>query len=180
MLHQWYEGEKVLNLAARSLCLTSRKPPDIRTTAVALGGVVESMVSWKMLQDLHVHIHIWPLCNAGCCTMGPKIISEVVSFSYIFRITILSTIPPRATAVVLISGVFLLVKHRLWAAKLSTFSPLYRRYKRYFQTWLTQKVHKIVQFYLMIVVEIMKMWKECCKKCKFKTFLTPLHHGMLR
>ena len=69
--------EKVLNLAARSLCLTSRKPPDIRTTAVALGGVVESMVSWKMLQDLHVHIHIWPLCNAGCCTMGPKIIFEI-------------------------------------------------------------------------------------------------------
>ena len=59
-------------MAARSLCLTSRKPPDIRTTAVALGGVVESMVSWKMLQDLHVHIHIWPLCNAGCCTMGTK------------------------------------------------------------------------------------------------------------
>ena len=71
---------RLLNLAARSLCLTSRKPPDIRTTAVALGGVVESMVSWKMLQDLHVHIHIWPLCNAGCCTMGPKIISEVASF----------------------------------------------------------------------------------------------------
>ena len=75
--------EKVLNLAARSLCLTSRKPPDIRTTAVALGGVVESMVSWKMLQDLHVHIHIWPLCNAGCCTMGPKILSEVASFESI-------------------------------------------------------------------------------------------------
>ena len=67
---------RLLNLAARSLCLTSRKPPDIRTTAVALGGVVESMVSWKMLQDLHVHIHIWPLCNAGCCTMGTKIVKK--------------------------------------------------------------------------------------------------------
>ena len=48
-----------------SKSVLDEKPPDIRTTAVALGGVVESMVSWKMLQDLHVHIHIWPLCNAG-------------------------------------------------------------------------------------------------------------------
>ena len=50
-----------------SKSVLDEKPPDIRTTAVALGGVVESMVSqwqWKMLQDLHVHIHIWPLCNA--------------------------------------------------------------------------------------------------------------------
>ena len=118
---------RLLNLAARSLCLTSRKPPDIRTTAVALGGVVESMVSWKMLQDLHVHIHIWPLCNAGYCTMGPKMISEVVSFLYIFHDTILSTTPTRATAIVLISESFLLVRHRLRAATFSTFSPLYHR-----------------------------------------------------
>ena len=48
--------------------MLDEKPPDIRTTAVALGGVVESMVSWKMLQDLHVHIHIWPLCNAVAAT----------------------------------------------------------------------------------------------------------------
>ena len=59
-----------------SKSVLDEKPPDIRTTAVALGGVVESMVSWKMLQDLHVHIHIWPLCNAAaalvqaCAALG--------------------------------------------------------------------------------------------------------------
>ena len=38
-------------MAARSLCLTSRKLSDIRTIAVALVGVVESMVSWKIYEN---------------------------------------------------------------------------------------------------------------------------------
>ena len=128
-----------------------------------------------MLQDLHVHIHIWPLCNAGYCTMGPKMISEVVSFSYIFHDTILSTTPTRATAIVLISESFLLVRHRLRAATFSTFSPLYHRWKKMLLNSINKKSSQNISALTNdwcwdYENDLVKCGRSVAKNCKFKFF----------
>ena len=82
------------------------------------------MVSWKIYEnDTTSEIIFGPIVQQPALHSGQIWMCTCRSCS-IFHDTILSTTPPRATAVVLISGGFLLVKHRLRAAKFSNLLQL--------------------------------------------------------